>query len=198
MPPPADEPVPVELAYRLRPAERVLWWGRPQRIALRPHNDVAMLPVIAIVATATFAIVEVPGPAWHWVVKAIFRFAFACSALSVCATFLTIVVRQRRQQIYAITRERALRIGGFWAGGIGSWPLAQVIDVRAEPGGAPDRGTVWFSVASTPLGHPGSPPVPSEPTKPRFERVRAAADVSAILVASAEQARTSRGPLASL
>ena len=113
--------LPAELAYRLRPAEAVLWWSRPGRLAMAGRNDLAMLPVVAIVAATAAAAVFVPR-GWHPVVATIFRLAITASAVSLIATHLTIVVRQRRQRCQAITRERVLLIGGFWAGGFRAIP----------------------------------------------------------------------------
>jgi hypothetical protein len=184
MPAPADAPVPAALAYRLRPGERVLWWGRPGGPALRPRRDAAMLPLIGIAAVTALVILGVPGPTWHWAVTTIFRVAIASSALSLSVTFLVIVVRQRRQQVYAITRERALNVGGFWAGGMRAWPLRQVSGVRVDEAGG-GRGTVWFGVEPAPVTDPLFPPAAPEPVRPRFERVADAADASAILAAAA-------------
>ena len=136
--------LPAELAYRLRPAESVLWWGRPAGIASAGRNDLAILPIVAIAAGTTAAGVLVPD-GWHPVVATIFRLAISASALSLIATYLTIVVRQRRQRCYAITRQRVLLIGGFWAGGFRAIPLGTVRDVAlaAEASG---RGTITLAV----------------------------------------------------
>lgn len=191
MPAPANAPVPAELAYRLRPAERVLWWGRPGGPALRPRRDAAMLPLIGIVAVTALVILGVPGPTWHWAVTTIFRVAIASSAVSLGVTFLVIVVRQRRQQVYAITRERALNVGGLWAGGMRSWPLRQVSGIRVDAAGG-SRGTVWFGIEAARVTDAFFLPAPPEPVRPRFEGVADAADVSAILLSAAAASRTAR------
>ena len=95
----------------------MLWWGRPDRLAIAGRNDLAVLPVMAIVAATVAAAVFAPRD-WHPVVATIFRLAFAASAVSLIATYLTIVVRQRRQRCYAITRDRVLLIGDFWAAAV--------------------------------------------------------------------------------
>jgi hypothetical protein len=136
--------LPAELEYRLRPAETVLWWGRPGRVAVARRNDVAVLPVVTIVLATIAAAVFVPR-GWQPVVTTIFRLAITASAISLIATYLTIVVRQRRQRCYAITRQRALLVGGFWAGGFRSVALEAVREVRLEPDGS-GRGTVTLLV----------------------------------------------------
>jgi len=123
--------LPAELAYRLRPAEAVLWWSRPGRLAMAGRNDLAMLPVVAIAAATAAAAVFVPR-GWHPVVATIFRLAITASAVSLIATHVTIVVRQRRQRCQAITRERVLLIGGFWAGGFLAIPLETLRDVVVD------------------------------------------------------------------
>jgi hypothetical protein len=135
---------PAELEYRLRPAETVLWWGRPVRIARAGRNDLAALPIVAIVVATTAAGVFVPI-GWHPVVATIFRLAITASAVSLVATYLTIVVRQRRQRCYAITRQRVLLIGGLWAGGFRAVPLETVRDVRLAAEGA-GQGTITLVV----------------------------------------------------
>ena len=140
----SDSSLPAELAYRLRPAERVLWWGRPDRGAMAGRNDLAALPVVAIVAATAAAAVFVPQ-GWHPVVTTIFRLAITGSAVSLIATYLTIVVRQRRQRCYAITRERVLLIGGFWAGGFRAVPVETVRDVKLDADGS-GRGTITLVV----------------------------------------------------
>jgi hypothetical protein len=137
-------PLPAGLEYRLRPAETVLWWGRPTRIARAGRNDLAMLPVAAIVAATTAAAVFVPQ-GWHPVVATIFRLAITASAISLIATYLTIVVRQRRQRCYAITRDRVLLIGGLWAGGFRSVPLETLRDVVVD-GDVTASGTITLVV----------------------------------------------------
>lgn len=146
--------LPAELEYRLRPAETVLWWGRPGRVAAAGRNDLALLPVVAIVAATTAAAVFVPR-GWHPVVATIFRLAITASAISLIATHLTIVVRQRRQRCHAITRERVLLIGGFWAGGVRAVPLETVRDVIVDAD-ASGTGTITLVVdgsRSTQLAH---------------------------------------------
>lgn len=138
------EPLPAELEYRLRPAETVLWWGRSGRLALAGRNDLAMLPVVAIAAATAAAAVFVPR-GWHPVVTTIFRLAITASAVSLIVTHLTIVVRQRRQRCYAITRDRALLMGAFWAGGFRAVPLETVRDVTLDADGS-GRGTVTLVV----------------------------------------------------
>jgi hypothetical protein len=144
------EPLPVELEYRLRPAETVLWWGRSGRLVHAGRNDLAMLPVVAIAAATAAAAVFVPH-GWHPVVTTVFRLAITASAVSLIVTHLTIVVRQRRQRCYAITRDRALLMGGFWAGGFCAVPLETVRDVTLDAHGS-GRGTITLVVESGP--HP--------------------------------------------
>jgi hypothetical protein len=136
--------LPAELEYRLRPTETVLWWGRPGRIAMAGRNDLAVLPVVAIVAATTAAAVFVPH-GWHPVVATVFRLAITASAVSLIATHVTIVVRQRRQRCYAITRDRVLLIGGFWAGGFRAVPLETVRDVIVDAD-VPGTGTITLVV----------------------------------------------------
>ena len=139
--------LPAELEYRLRPAETVLWWGRPGRIAMAGRNDLAMLPVVAIVAATVAAAVFVPR-GWHPAVTTIFRLAITASAISLIATHLTIVVLQRRHSCYAITRDRVLRSGGFWAGGFRAIPLETVRGVTLDADGS-GRGTITLVADGT-------------------------------------------------
>ena len=142
--------LPAELEYRLRPAEEVLWWGRPRRLAIAGRNHLAVVPVVAIVAATVAAGVFVPR-GWHPVVATIFRLAITASAVSLIATFLTIVVRQRRLRCHAITRDRVLLIGGFWAGGFRAVPLETVRDVKLDAD-ASGMGTITLVVDDG--GHP--------------------------------------------
>lgn len=144
------EHLPPELAYRLRPAEEVLWWGRPASLALAGRNDLAMLPIVAIVAATVAAVVFVPR-GWHPVVATIFRWAITASAISAIATCLTIVVRQRRKRCHAITRDRVLLIGGVRAGGFRAVPLETVRHVKLDAD-ASGRGTITLVVDGG--GHP--------------------------------------------
>jgi len=135
---------PPELEYRLRPGEQVLWWGRPSSLALAGRNDLAMLPILAIVTANAAAALFVPR-GWHPVVTTIFRAAITASAISLILTYLTIVVRQRRQRCYAITRDRVLLIGGFAAGGFRGVPLETVRDVQLDAN-AKGRGIIALVV----------------------------------------------------
>ena len=110
------------------------------------RNDLAMLPVVAIVAATAAAAVFVPH-GWHPVVTTVFRLAITASAVSLIVTHLAIVVRQRRQRCYAITRDRALLMGGFWAGGFRAVPLETVRDVTLDADGS-RRGTITLVVDS--------------------------------------------------
>jgi len=58
---------PPELEYRLRPAEQVLWWGRPASVARAGRNDLALLPILAIVTATSASALFVPR-GWHPVV----------------------------------------------------------------------------------------------------------------------------------
>jgi hypothetical protein len=137
--------LPLELEYRLTFGDRVLWWGRPGRLAIAGRRDLAALPVVAIVAATAAVIAFVPGPAWHPVVATIFRLAFAASAVSLIVTHLTIVVRQRRRRFYAVTRDRVLLGHDFWSGGFRAVPLERIIDATVDAGPAGD-GTITLVV----------------------------------------------------
>lgn len=137
------DPLPPALEYRLRPAEQVLWWGRPRRTVVGRIGDPAWLPILGVVAATAVIVAWVPQPAWHPVVAAIFRAAFVCSAISLIATHVTIVVRQRRQVVYAVTRTRAMVVGGYWAGGVQTVDLARIDDLRLDAR-AGEEGTIWF------------------------------------------------------
>ncbi len=135
---------PPELEYRLRPAEQVLWWGRPASVARAGRNDLALLPILAIVTATSAAALFVPR-GWHPVVATVFRLAITASAISLIVTYLTIVVRQRRQRCHAITRDRVLLLGGFRAGGFRAVPLESVRDVQLDAD-ATGRGTITLVV----------------------------------------------------
>lgn len=170
--------VPDDLAYRLRPAEQVLWWGRPRRAGIRGVTDPALIPVAAIVAAVVAAMIVVPQ-GWQPPVAIIFRWAIGFSALSLIATYLTIVVRQRRLRAYAITRDRALVVGGYWAGGTHACALEALSALRVDA--RPDRtGTIWFSEGTGPV-------------RPRFEDVGDAVAVFDAL-RQAKAARETRLP----
>jgi hypothetical protein len=171
--------VPVELAHRLRPWEEVLWWGRPRRAPIRGLTDRALLPVAAIVTAALAAIVLVPD-GWQTPVTVIFRSAITFSAISLSATHLTIVVRQRRHTCYGITKERALIVSGFWARGVQAWPLAQLGDISAQDHATGD-GTIWFGVEG--------------PAEPQFAHIAHARQVLDTLL-RAQQAALLRSSLA--
>ena len=108
------EPFPLELEYRLIFRERVLWWGRPVRLAIAGRRDLAALPIVAVVAFTAAVI------------------AFAASGVSAIATYLTIVVRQRRGRFYAITRDRVLLGNDVWSGGYRAIPLERISDAKAD------------------------------------------------------------------
>jgi hypothetical protein len=136
---------PLELEYRLIFGDRVLWWGRPRRLAIAGWRDLALLPVIAIVAATAAVVAFAPGPEWHPVVTAIFRLAFAGSGVTLIATYLTIVVRQRRRRFYAITRDRVLLGDDFWSGGFRAVPLERITGATIDvaPSG---EGTITLIV----------------------------------------------------
>lgn len=149
MPEPPANAIPIELEHRLRPGEPVLRWDRRARV---PWFEDAgrLLGPLGLIALATgSAIVFVPGAHWQTPVRVVFSAAIAFSGVSFSATFLTIAVRQRRQTLYAITRERALVISGFWAQGTRAWLLADVtgVDLQAHADGT---GTIWFGGRNEP------------------------------------------------
>jgi hypothetical protein len=193
------EGVPDELAYRLRPAEQLLWWGRPRKIwpvswmwRYSRLGLATMLVQAIVIVTAIVAIVVPQG--WHPVVALIFRIAFSASGFALIVTLLTIVVLQRRQRCYAITRDRALTIGGFWADGSHASALEQLVElsVKARPDG---EGTIWFGVV-----HPDSFRGPGiaglagagDDVRPRFEHIADARKVFEIL-GDARAAAKARG-----
>jgi hypothetical protein len=139
------DPFPLELEYRLRPGDRVVWWGRPGRLAIAGRRDLAVLPVVAIAAATAAVVAYAPGPTWHPVVTTIFRLAFMGSGISLIATHLTILFRQRRRRFYAITSDRVLLGDDFWSGGFRAVPLERISDatVDARPSG---DGTVTLIV----------------------------------------------------
>jgi len=105
----------------------------------------AALPVIAIAAATAAVIAFVPGPSWHPVVRTIFRLAFAASGVLAIATHLAIVIRQRRQRFYAITRDRVLLGNDFWSGGYRAVPLERIIDATVDAS-SPGEGTITLVV----------------------------------------------------
>ena len=139
------EPFPLELEYRLIFRERVLWWGRPLRLAIADRRDLAALPIIAVAAFTAAIIAFVPGPTWHPVVATIFRLAFGTSGVLVIATHLAIVVRQRRRRFYAIARDRVLLGNDFWTGGFRAVPLERITDAKVDAGPSGD-GTITLVV----------------------------------------------------
>ena len=151
------DPIPDDLAYRLRPAEEVLWWGRPRRGRIRGLTDSGLIPGAVIAAAAIAAMIVVPRN-WQPPVATLFRGAIGASALSLIVTSVTIVVMQRRMRAFAITRDRALVVGGFWAGGTHAFALEAVSALRVDAR-ADGTGTIWFS------GGTG-------PARPWFEDVR--------------------------
>jgi Bacterial PH domain len=136
---------PLELEYRLIFGDRVLWWGRPLRLAIAGWRDLALLPVIGIAAATAAVVAFAPGPNWHPVVTAIFRLAFAGSGVTLIGTYLTIVVRQRRRRFYAITRDRVLLGDDFWSGGFRAVPLERITGATIDvaPSG---EGTITLIV----------------------------------------------------
>lgn len=195
----SDAALPPELEYRLRPAEQVLWWGRPQRIRpatvmRRSRLGLASVFVqLIVVAAAVVAIVVPQG--WHPVVALIFRLAFSASGIALIVTLLTIVVRQRRQRCYAITRDRALVIGGFWADGTRSYPLEHLVELSAKAGSG-SIGTIWFGAV-----HPDAFAGPSigsfagagDYVRPQFEHIVDAGQVLETLRAAHAAAKARSG-----
>lgn len=134
------DPFPLALEYRLRCGDRVVWWGRPVRLAIAGRRDLALLPVIAIAAATAAVVAFAPGPTWHPVVATIFRLAFAASGVSLIATHLTIVARQRRRRFYAVALDRVLLADDFWSGGFRAVPLDRITDAKVDarpPGDGP-------------------------------------------------------------
>lgn len=133
---------------------------------------------------------------WHPVVALIFRLAFASSGVALIVTALTIVVRQRRQRCYAITRGRALVIGGFWAEGTRTYPLAHLVDLSVKAGRR-GEGTIWFGAV-----HPDALSGPSiggfagagDYVQPQFEHIADAEKTLEILreATAAAKARVAR------
>jgi hypothetical protein len=179
MPDAPATPIPVELEHRLRPAEPVLWWGRPARVAWRLPKDPALLPLAAIALAALAVMVLVPGARWQTPVTVIFRGAIAFSAVSVAVTHLTIVWRQRQQTCYAITRDRVLIVSGFWARGTHTWPLRDLVGITAQAH-ADGTGSVWFAVDGR------------SAAEPRFEHIADAQRVCDLLLAAAHRAASGR------
>jgi hypothetical protein len=143
----APEAIPGDLAYRLRPAEEVLWWGRPKRMPLvMPSNRWLGAPIFAIVVATVTAMAVVPQ-GWQTPVAVIFRSAIGFSAVSLIVTFLTIVARQRRRICYAVTPGRVLIVSGFWARGNRAWPLTHLVEISVQAH-RDGTGTIWFGVAS--------------------------------------------------
>jgi hypothetical protein len=136
---------PLELEYRLTFGDRVLWWGRPGRLAAAGLRDLALLPVILIAAATAAMVAFAPGPTWHPVVTTIFRLGFAVSGVALIATHLAIVVRQRRRRFYAITRDRVLLANDFWSGGFRAVPLDRISDATVDAAADGD-GTITLVV----------------------------------------------------
>jgi len=139
------DPIPIELEYRLRLGDRVVWWGRPRRLAIAGRRDLAALPVIAIAAATAAVVAFAPGPTWPPVVTTIFRLAFAASGVLGIATHLSIVVRQRRRRFYAITGDRVVLGNDFWTGGFRAVPLDRITDAKADASDSGD-GTITLTV----------------------------------------------------
>ena len=139
------DPFPLELEYRLTFGDRVVWWGRPGRLAIAGRRDRAVLPVIAIGAITAAVVAFAPGSTWHPVVATIFRLAFATSGAALIATHLAIVVRQRRRRFYAIARDRVLIGNDFWSGDFRAVPLDRITDATVDAGPSGD-GTITLIV----------------------------------------------------